>query len=63
MTTSSGMAEEGTAGPMYPATTPEQKYEGTWEPGVNQPTVTLTEGEFAGRTIYLPIPETQITEE
>ena len=55
------VAAEGTDNPMSLTQTPEQKYEGTWEPGTNQPTTTLTEGDFAGRTIYLPIPEAQKT--
>lgn len=60
MTVDGETVEEGIDIPAVPVPTPEQKYEGTWEPGINQPTVVLTEGEFAGRTVYLPIPETQM---
>lgn len=41
--------------------TPEQKYEGTWEPGINHPSLApLTSGPYAGITRYLPVPEAQI---
>jgi hypothetical protein len=40
---------------------PEQKYEGTWEPGINHPTLpTDATGPYAGITRYFPIPESQI---
>jgi hypothetical protein len=40
---------------------PDQKYEGTWEPGINHPTQPPDKtGPYAGITRYLPIPESQI---
>lgn len=40
---------------------PEQKYEGEWTPGTNQPELPpLTTGPYAGIIRYLPIPESQI---
>lgn len=40
---------------------PEQKYEGTWEPGINHPTLpTDQDGPYAGIIRYFPVPEKQI---